>query len=318
MGTVEGKGKEPLMAPARILLTGAGGQLGTDIAKAAAKSPNVALTALDRSALDITDRSAVLAAVDAASPEVILHCAAYTAVDACETDELTAISVNGLGTSNVVEAAKRVGARMIYPSTDYVFDGSKPGPYIETDQPKPASVYGRSKLIGEEATRELGPDGLIVRTSWVCGVHGSNMVKTILRVAETHDTLTFVDDQVGKPTFTSDLAAALLTLSTQSELELGPDGADGNIFHITNEVGEDVGRNGGVSWFDFCREVLSAAGLDPERVKPCATEELQPPRPAPRPANSVLANTRFGQIGLPLLRDFRDPLRETVRSLTGS
>ena len=124
------------------------------------------------------------------------------------------------------------------------------------------------------------------------------MVKTILRVAEAHDTLTFVDDQIGKPTFTNDLAETLLMLATRS---------DSGIMHVTNERA--------VSWYEFCREVLDAAGLDPDRVKPCATHELQPPRPAPRPANSVLANTRFEELGLPLLRDFREPLDEAVATV---
>jgi dTDP-4-dehydrorhamnose reductase len=158
-------------------------------------------------------------------------------------------------------------------------------------------VYGRSKLAGEQATL-TDPRNLVVRTSWVCSAHGSNMVKTILRLAESYDTLTFVDDQVGKPTFTSDLGAALLTLAGRD---------DTGIMHVTNE--------GVVSWYEFCREVLSAAGLDPARVKPCATHELQPPRPAPRPPNSVLANTRFSGLGLPLLRDFREPLAELVQEL---
>ena len=125
------------------------------------------------------------------------------------------------------------------------------------------------------------------------------MVKTILRLMGSHDTLTFVDDQIGKPTFTTDLADTLLTLAARN---------DSGVMHITNE--------GVVSWYEFCREVLAAAGEDPDRVKPCTTDELQPPRPAPRPANSVLDNTRFDELGLPLLRDYREPLREVVAALT--
>ena len=195
----------------------------------------------------------------------------------------------------MVESAARVGARVVYVSTDYVFDGSKSTPYVESDEPNPASVYGATKLAGEQ---HVGADGLVVRTSWVCGANGANMVKTILRAAANHPQLTFVDDQIGKPTFTADLAHALLTLAQRN---------DTGIMHVTNE--------GVVSWYEFCRDVLTAAGLDPERVTACTTAELQPPRPAPRPANSVLDNTRFDALGIPLLRDFRAPLAETVAAL---
>jgi len=292
----------------RVLLTGASGQLGTDIVAmagvamfgddAGANRPNIDLIACDRASLDVTDTAATLAKINEVAPDVIIHAGAYTAVDHCESDEAQAIEVNATGTENIVKAALATGARVIYLSTDYVFDGSKPEPYVETDTPNPASVYGRSKLSGEVAVSALGDAGLVVRTSWVCGAHGANMVKTILRLMGSHDTLTFVDDQIGKPTFTADLAGALLTLAARN---------DSGVMHVTNE--------GVVSWYEFCREVLIAAGEDPDRVRPCATHELQPPRPAPRPANSVLANTRFDEIGLPLLRDFREPLSEVVSVL---
>jgi len=279
----------------RILLTGAGGQLGTDVVHAATSRPDVDLTALRRDQLDVTDRLGVNELFQAADPDVVIHAAAHTAVDLCESDEDGAMAINDRGTAHVAESAARVGARVIYISTDYVFDGSKTGPYVESDEPNPASVYGRSKLAGEA---HIGSDGLIVRTSWVCGANGSNMVKTILRAAENHPTLTFVDDQIGKPTFTADLAETLLDLAGRS---------DTGGMHVTNERA--------VSWYGFCREVLESAGLDPERVTACSTEELQPPRPAPRPANSVLANTRFAPLDLPLLRDFRPALDETVSAL---
>lgn len=284
----------------RILLTGAGGQLGTDIQLAAARRPEVELHPYDRSSLDITDATQTLDVIGSVDPDVIIHAAAYTAVDDCETNDRHAYAVNVTGTNTVASGALNTGAKLIFVSTDYVFDGTKVGPYVEADRPKPASVYGRSKMLAENIVRGGAPDRwAVVRTSWVCGAHGSNMVKTILRVAESHDVLTFVDDQVGKPTFTTDLADVLLDVSL---------GDQTGIMHVTNE--------GAVSWYDFCREVMIAAGLDPERVRPCATSELQPPRPAPRPANSVLANTRSDEIDLPLLRDFREPLREVVRDLT--
>lgn len=287
------------MSVVKVLLTGAGGQLGTDVALAAADDPDVELHPFDRAGLDITDRSAVDAVFAKVQPDVVLHAAAYTAVDDCETNADLAHRVNGDGTAHVVAAAKALDARVIYVSTDYVFDGTKTGPYVEDDTPNPASVYGASKLAGEKHVAELGTQGLTVRTSWVCGVHGANMVKTVMRAAETYPQLTFVDDQIGKPTFTADLARALLTLARRS---------DHGVMHVTNE--------GVVSWFEFCQRVLIEMGRDPGQVVACSTDDLQPPRPAPRPANSVLANTRFSTCGLELLRDFSEPLSETILDLT--
>ncbi len=285
----------------RVLLTGAGGQLGTDVVLAAPAHTDIELHPFDRASLDVTDDAQVNKIVESVHPDVILHAGAYTAVDDCESNESQATAVNAEGTKNLVAAVSQSGARVIYVSTDYVFDGTKADPYLEADMPNPASVYGRSKLAGEDSVLAMGDAGLVVRTSWVCGAHGANMVKTILRLMGSHDTLTFVDDQVGKPTFTADLAQTLLTLATRG---------DSGVMHVTNE--------GVASWYEFCREVLIAAGEDPDRVKPCATHELQPPRPAPRPANSVLANTRFAELRLPLLRDYREPLNEVVAALTAS
>lgn len=285
----------------RVLLTGADGQLGTDIRARVGYHLDVELVSRNRAALDVTDAASVRSTFEDVNPDIVVHAAAFTAVDDCESNEDHAFLVNSTGTRNVVDAATATGARVIYVSTDYVFDGTKSGPYVEADDPNPASVYGRSKLAGEEAVLAMGNDGLVVRTSWVCGAFGSNMVKTILRVAESHETLTFVDDQIGKPTFTTDLSAALLGLCRRD---------DSGIMHVTNE--------GVVSWYEFCREVLASSGRDPDRVKPCATHELSPPRPAPRPANSILENTRFEELGLPLLRDFRRPLSEVIAALTQS
>jgi dTDP-4-dehydrorhamnose reductase len=180
-------------------------------------------------------------------------------------------------------------------STDYVFDGTKPQPYVETDAPNPRSQYGSSKLGGEEV---LGADDTVVRISWVCGRHGANMVKTILRLATEHDTLAFVDDQRGNPTFADDAARMVRTLVC--------DGLSG-LYHVTNQ--------GTVTWYEFAQAVLRAAGEDPERVRPIATAELDPPRPAPRPANSVLENAALRARGIALLPDFREPLGRLVQEL---
>lgn len=281
----------------RVLITGAAGQVGTELVAAFEAPGHHEVIACDRSALDVADRDSVLAAITSTRPDAVVHPAAWTAVDACEGDPDRAFLVNALGTRHVAEAARRVGAHVTYVSTDYVFDGTKADPYVEWDPTGPRSVYGASKLAGE---RELDPGSTIVRTSWVCGFHGPNMVKTILRLAGEHDTLSFVDDQRGHPTFADDLAGMLRRLVVDRRPGL---------FHVTNQ--------GAVSWYEFAREVLAAAGLDPERVHPVATADLQPPRPAPRPANSVLDNAALRLSGVALLDDFRVPLARLVGQLTG-
>lgn len=278
----------------RIFLTGARGQLGTELVERFTAAGHD-LTAVDIAEVDLGDRDAVHAAITAAKPDAVVHPAAFTAVDLCETEVDAVFRVNVLGTRHVAEAARLVGAPVTYVSTDYVFDGTKADPYIEWDSPNPQSVYGRSKLAGE---RELGPGATIVRTSWVCGFHGNNMVKTILRLASAPGALRFVDDQRGHPTFAADLAAVIDTLVTDRRPGL---------FHVTNQ--------GAVSWFAFAQAVLEAAGDDPSRVEPCATSDLQPPRPAPRPANSVLDNAALRLSGVPLAPDFHEPLGKLVQRL---
>jgi dTDP-4-dehydrorhamnose reductase len=180
-------------------------------------------------------------------------------------------------------------------STDYVFDGTGTRPYVEWDKTNPLSVYGLSKLGGE---REAGPDATIVRTSWVSGAHGKNMVRTVLQLANGDGPLRFVDDQRGRPTFTADLAGALLVLA-DSRLP--------GIFHVTND--------GEATWFELVRAVLTAIGADAGRVEPISTAELDPPRPAPRPAYSVLDNAALRLSGLPLLPHWEDALERLVRAL---
>jgi dTDP-4-dehydrorhamnose reductase len=279
----------------RILVTGAGGQVGHEVVAALAAAPHHDVVAADRAALDVSDRDAVLGAITSLRPDAVIHPAAWTAVDACEGDPDRAFAVNALGTRHVVDGATRVGARVLYVSTDYVFDGTKPEPYREWDEPAPASVYGWSKLGGE---RELRPDDTIVRTSWVCGAQGANMVKTILRLMGERPTLSFVDDQRGHPTFADDLARMIVRLVVERRPGL---------FHVTNQ--------GAVSWYEFAREVVAVAGDDPGRVLPVATADLIPARPAPRPANSVLDNAALRLGDLPLLADFREPLRRLVDRL---
>ena len=282
----------------RVLVTGAGGQLGIDLVGAFAASSSYEVIAADRERLDVADRDAVRAATAAVAPAIIVHAGAWTAVDDCESDPDRAWRVNALGTRHVAEAAASVGAHLVYLSTDYVFDGTLDRPYHEWDVPNPRSVYGASKLAGEREAQSLVPGAAIVRTSWVCGPHGNNMVKTVLRLATTEKDLAFVDDQRGCPTFTDDLAGAVVGLAV---------GRRPGIFHVTNQ--------GPTTWYRFAREVVSAAGRDPAKVRPITTAELNPPRRAPRPANSVLDNAALRASGIALLPDHREALARTVRSL---
>lgn len=278
----------------RLLVTGAGGQLGRDVVLASGAAGDEVI-ACDRGALDVSDRDAVLGAITSTAPDAVVHCAAWTAVDACEADPDRAFATNALAVRWVADACRRAGSHLVHISTDYVFSGEKDEPYHEWDVPDPLGVYGQSKLGGE---LEAGPDATIVRTSWVCGEHGANIVKTILRLSAEMDTIAFVDDQRGHPSFAADLAPMVRRLAVDRRP---------GIHHVTNQ--------GVVSWFEFAREVVAAAGRDSRMVRPIATADLDPPRPAPRPANSVLDNAALRLGGLPLLDDFRVPLARLVEHL---
>ncbi len=309
-----------MTSPLRVLVTGGHGQLGRDLQEVLAGSVpdggqdetgspesgmlgNVTkgsfeVLSTDIDTLDVVNRTAVVDAVEGFRPHIVLHGGAYTAVDACESDPDTAFGVNAIGTRNIAEAAVGVGAHLVYISTDYVFDGTLDRPYVEWDQPNPRSVYGRSKLGGElEVHAAAGPSATVVRTAWVSGAHGSNMVKTVLRLAaaDPHGPLRFVDDQHGCPTFTSDLSRAVVRLA----LDRRP-----GTFHVTNQ--------GETTWFGFARATLAAAGYDPDRVEPIATSALDPPRPAPRPANSRLDNAALRLSGIPLLPHWTESLARLV------
>ena len=278
----------------RIVVTGAGGQFGRELVDAATRRGHEVF-GTTRADLDVGDLTATRARLAELRPDLVIHAAAWTAVDACESDPERAMRDNGEATRNVVDAAQACGAKVIYVSTDYVFDGTKPTPYVESDAPHPTSVYGESKLAGERAMRE---SDAIVRISWVCGFHGSNMVKTIMRLMATSPTLSFVDDQIGHPSFADDIAEAMISLAERDVR---------GIWHLTNQ--------GVVSWYEFAREVVSLCGGNPDIVKPIATSELNPPRPAKRPANSVLDNAAMRAAGIDLLDDFRIPLARLVRRL---
>jgi dTDP-4-dehydrorhamnose reductase len=280
----------------RVLITGAGGQVGRELVEHC-EAAGDDVTAADHAALDVGDRDAVLQALTTLQPDIVVHAGAWTAVDACETDPERAMRVNAIGTRNVAEGARRSGAHVVYVSTDYVFDGTKATPYDEWDVPNPQSMYGRSKWAGE---LELASDpaATIVRISWVFGRYGSNMVKTLLRLADDGVDPKFVDDQIGHPTIVGDVVPVLRRLA--SERRPGT-------FHVTNQ--------GVVSWFELARQVFADAGHDPLRVQAISTAELDPPRPAPRPANSVLDNRALRLAGLPLLGDQRESVARLVAQL---
>ncbi len=278
----------------RVLITGAGGQLGHDLA-VHCTSQGDQVSALDRASLDVGDRDQVHGAVSVLRPDVVINAAAWTAVDLCESDPNRAFRDNALAVRWLREACDRADSHLVQISTDYVFDGTLDRPYREWDRPNPQSVYGHSKLGGET---EAGHDATIIRTSWTSGEHGNNMIKTVLRLIRTQDTLSFVDDQIGCPTFTADLAVAVRQLAV---------GRRSGIHHVTNQ--------GAVSWFEFVGEIVGAAGRDQTMVRPIKTIDLTPPRPAPRPANSVLDNAALRLAGIPMLRHYREPLSELVLRL---
>ncbi len=279
----------------RVLITGAAGQLGHELVRVCAQADDEVI-ACDRRQFDLTDRDAVYQAVTAAAPEMIIHAGAWTAVDACESDPERAFLTNAFGTQWVADAARRAGAHLVAVSTDYVFDGTKPEPYAEWDAPNPQSVYGRSKLAGEHAVAHL-PGSAIVRTSWLCGAAGPNMVKTVLGLAGQR-VLTFVDDQRGCPSFTADVAPMIRRIAVERRT---------GIHHVTN--------SGATTWYGFVRDILELSGHDPDSVRPIATADLQPPLAAVRPANSVLDNAALRLGGLPLLPHYRDSLERLLREL---
>jgi dTDP-4-dehydrorhamnose reductase len=275
-----------------ILITGSAGMLGHDLLAAAAADGRHEVVALARSELDVTDAGAVDAAVQSARPELVINCAAWTNVDGAEEHVAAAHEVNDAGAGNVARAAAAAGAWTVHISSDYVFDGTKSTPYVESDPVAPRSVYGASKLAGERAVVAAAPGRhTIVRSSWLFGAGGPCFPATIMRLAAERDQLTVVADQIGCPTFTAHLARALL------ELACGPGDPPPGILHVAG--------GGQCSWFQFADQIVAVAGLECE-VSPVTTAEF--PRPAPRPAYSVLRSERGA--AAPMLPDWRQGLAE--------
>ena len=258
----------------RIVITGAQGQLGTDLRQTLRGHQ---LTALDLPTFDLTDPDCARAIVDAA-PEVVIHAGAYTDVDGAERNPGLAMTVNAEGTERVASAAAKTGARLIYISTDYVFDGQGTHPYVVTDLTNPLSVYGESKCLGEQRALAGCDNSLVVRTAWLYGRHGKNFVKTMLQLAAERPCLKVVADQHGCPTFSEDLAGMIGRLVAHSVR---------GILHVTNE--------GHCTWHEFASEIVRLSRLEVP-VEPITTGDM--PRPAKRPAYSVLSAARLHQLGL--------------------
>jgi dTDP-4-dehydrorhamnose reductase len=284
-----------------LLVTGARGQLGTDLVAVAAREPGIStVCGLGSDELDVTDAQRVrdtVASFAARHPAaVVVNAAAYTAVDAAETDTDTAYTVNAVGPGLLATACSSVGVPLIHVSTDYVFSGAGPGgrpaPYEVTDPTGPRSVYGRTKLAGERAVLSASGRGYVVRTAWVYGATGSNFVDTMVRLERSRDSISVVDDQRGSPTWSADLASGLVQLA--GAVDRVPPG----VLHCTN---------GGVAtWYDLARAVFEELGADPDRVRPCTSADF--PRPAARPAYSVLSLASWVAAGLTPLRPWRSAL----------
>lgn len=276
----------------KILVTGARGQLGQEVV-ARANARGLTVHGVGRDELDLSDWASVSAGVQGF--DVVINCAAHTRVDAAEgTERDAAFEANSVGTKNLAAACVESGARLVHVSTDYVFDGSKASPYLESDPTNPQTVYGQSKLDGELSALAVHPDNCyVVRTAWVYGAYGPNFVKTMLNLAEARDSVSVVTDQIGQPTWTGDLAEALIDLALSTGVQPG-------VYHVSGE--------GECSWFEFAQEIFRNAGLDPARVKPTTSSEFV--RPAPRPAYSVLSHQKWIDAGLRRPMQWEDALRE--------
>ena len=266
----------------KLLVTGAGGMLGRDVMLAAGNAGHEVI-GFGHTELDIADEAVVAAKIEGERPDVVINCAAWTDVDGAEEAEEAATRVNGAGAGAVAAAAAAVGASVVYVGSDYVFDGGKGAPYVETDQTAPLSAYGRSKLAGEEATRAANKRHFIVRSAWLFGVGGPNFVETMLRLAADHGEVLVVRDQVGSPTYTWHLAYGIVRLI---------EGVEYGIHHMA--------AAGACSWYEFAREIFEQASVEC-KVMSATTEMLG--RPAPRPACSALRSEREHAIELPAWQD---------------
>lgn len=277
----------------KVIVTGGKGQLGVDVT-AALQRYGYQVHSFGREELDITDYDNVNRVVSSVRPDAVIHTAAYTQVDKAEVEIDLAYQINALGTRNIAVAAEKVGTKVIYISTDYVFDGKAEKPYHEFSPTNPASVYGKSKLAGENYLQQFSSKFFIVRTSWVYGKYGNNFVKTILKLAEDRTELNVVHDQIGSPTYTEDLAVFIVQLLKSEQY---------GIYHASN--------SGSCSWYEFAKAIFAEANLSHVKVNPVTTAEF--PRPAPRPAYSVLDHMSIRLNGMSDLPPWRDALKSFMK-----
>ncbi|WP_209125690.1 dTDP-4-dehydrorhamnose reductase [Alkalihalobacillus sp. BA299] len=275
----------------RVLITGANGQLGKDLALYGKQVADV--FALGKDQLDITKGSEVSQVIHSVTPDIIIHAAAYTAVDLCEVEQKRAFDINSLGALNIAKKAKEINAKMVYISTDYVFSGDKGAPYVEEDTPNPKSVYGMSKWLGEQIVQSTIEESYIIRTSWLYGSGGNNFAKTMLKLAEQKKEVHVVNDQIGSPTYTKDLSKIIFQLIKKRY----------GIYHVSNL--------GQCSWFTFARHIFKIAGYDSNLIKPISTKAYG--AKAPRPAYSVLAHIELEKEDIPIPRYWEEAIIEFIR-----
>ncbi len=278
----------------KVLVTGFAGQLGYDVAAELAKR-GISFIAADKNEFDLTNKEAVKGFVGACKPDAIIHCAAYTAVDKAEDDSVNCYKVNVQGTQNLADAAAETQAKFVYISTDYVFDGEKDEPYEVDDPTGPKTVYGATKLEGENRVRHSCPKHFIIRTAWVFGRNGNNFVKTMLRLGSERDSINVVCDQFGSPTYTKDLARLICDMIVTDKY---------GTYHATNE--------GYCSWADFAFEIMQQAGLG-ARVVPIPSSEY--PAKAHRPANSRLSKQKLIDSGFNLLPEWKTALADFLKDI---
>ncbi len=285
----------------KLLIIGSNGQLGSDLVKVAEQRRHSVIP-VDYPQVDIRDKSSVKSVIDSSAPDAVINCAAFTAVDDCETNRDAAFALNADACGNLALAAKANSSLLVHISTDYVFDGAASSPYTEDCPTNPQTVYGQSKLRGEEIIKELYDDGsMIFRIAWLYGANGNNFVKTIRRVAlsnlQANKPLKVVNDQFGTPTWTVSVCRQILSVIDRRER---------GVFHATCE--------GSCTWFDFAKEIVAAYGIGAD-VLPCTTEEF--PRPAPRPRYSVLENARLKAMNANIMPEWREAFREFLSTTGG-
>lgn len=276
----------------KILISGYKGMLGSDLVNTLKNENQHELILTDVKKLDITDLNQTRKILSKEKPKAIINVAAYTDVDGCETNRELAYNVNSIGPKNLAIIANEIGSKLLHISTDYVFSGDNSNPYIEDDETDPHSYYGETKLQAENFIQENMDDYFIIRTAWLYGKNGKNFVKTMLKLAETTDKITVVDDQCGSPTFTKDLALSISEIIKTDKY---------GIYHVTN--------NDSCTWYEFAKDIFKLANIN-ANIKPVSTEEY--PTPAKRPLYSVLSNEKWKNFGFKPLRNYQEALNEYI------